>query len=333
MPNDNNGNKNNNGNRRPRRTAWQQYTFDCGRPMSIVRWLFLTTVVTLLLKVVVLPLLDAEGPSYFSTWLIMAVVIFITDVVVRFTCKSKAWYSDHPYSEWSYRPQTFSGYFSWFMVVVLVLLLGWYYLPSSENGTSWDIKSLIPSLSILGFGQDGSDSVEDRTANTSIAQRLDKIDQRITENYNNLNLLWAKVTDSNSTLPIEVENSSSLSEGSSSESENSELQNNGSGSPTTSVSALDVACHNSGYVTEECASTAGFSAYWDQVRDDPPMKDKVSYTFRSLTKCWDCGNLFSGTGRYPETCNPFISTMNGRHPLTGVSTVSKRSCLEPPSSL
>jgi hypothetical protein len=87
--------------------------------------------------------------------------------------------------------------------------------------------------------------------------------------------------------------------------------------------AHDKDCEAYGYMTDYCKSDPWYPEYVQKAKETVVgqviYKDNLSLT----RKCWDCGNVLTGVGRYPDNCNPFIVTMHGRHPLTGEEQTSE----------
>lgn len=105
------------------------------------------------------------------------------------------------------------------------------------------------------------------------------------------------------------------------------LDETSGGKPLIVNDVHDPKCAEIGYNSETCEFDPMAASYLEAVK---LLKiEEVTYkeTLNKLRKCWDCGNVLTGTNRYPSDCNPFLVTMGGRHPLTKVSQLSY-SCID-----
>lgn len=98
----------------------------------------------------------------------------------------------------------------------------------------------------------------------------------------------------------------------------------------TEHSDLLESCQLAGFRSKECNDLPQASAFWKKASSI--LKSEVSYEISRLRKCWDCGNITTGEGRYPITCNPFITTMHGRHPISKLVITATQCFVQPGST-
>lgn len=266
-------------NTRPRRSAWKQFVFDCGSPIAISRLLFITTLVALVIHLVLskMPVFDFVNTINFtSLWVIVGVVIYLLDIVLRWMCITKDFFLQNPLKDWKGYPKTRSESYNWLFALLLIILLLLWWSPPWLSGSIEHLSSWMSSHSV--FSNTGSGVL--------------------------------------SSLPME-ENSTDNVEALSGAREETD-----GGKPLILNDNHDPKCALIGYATDVCKLDPKYASYLEAAKaskiDDVIYKE----TLNTGRKCWDCGNVITGINRYPSDCNPFIVTMNGRHPLTKVSQIS-----------
>lgn len=286
-----NGNKqaSNNGQiQQRRRRRVPKLTEPSEGPITVKWLLFWATVFTLGLKVAVIPALEYPQPGWISTWVVMAIVVYLSALFYQGGSGACSWYSANPYSTWNYRPRTWTGYLAWILAIVVVILsiYIWIDKEGSEAPASAGLMDAITNgfSELVGWFQ-GDKATQESDESEEANQIPDA--------------------------------SSSLHER--------------SFEPDIEDLAKGAICKHAGF-PPDCETVPGYQEYWDEVSQFTLSTHAAAYYRDNQTiqtqKCWDCGNLKTGQGRFRETCNPFLVTMRGKHPRTNVWQDSY-SCMSP----
>lgn len=95
--------------------------------------------------------LFAPSISFWKTFVGSALILIAIWGLFRLYCWMSQKYRAHPYSTWSHRPRSFSGYFSLFLVLVIILIGAAIFFKANPGQTWWsDIKLFLSENTPFG---------------------------------------------------------------------------------------------------------------------------------------------------------------------------------------
>lgn len=246
----------------------------CPPPLAVTDAVILTTVLSVVAK------WGLGSIEYFAflydlpyvvIWAVIGILIVLNNYLTRYTRKCRNWVEDHPVQSWRAYPKDTSSWLILVLIVIVFLLSGY-----TASVTWWESFSI---WSLIGLG-----SATTQQENTSSTEQ-----ETVTTGDN--------VASSGKLEPF---------------SGNWDPKNAPPLPQITFPGAPPGSCENVGYAHPLCLSGENQelgNLYWTEM---VKLKiEDVSYPINRVTKCVYCGNLFTGTGREPNTCNPFISKRTG----------------------
>lgn len=286
----NNNGSNNNGNNRSRGpyNKSRDVVITCNKPISAGWLVFITTLLTLTVNWFLFPMIGIEETYYVKGWVAIALIVFLLNQFLVNGCKAATWYDANPRQTWTWWPTSAPGY----ILLILLLVLG------------------ISAIGYLVYNYDLSDMLPKQETADNEKSLVDRAVDAI-----------SSVIKPEGYVPPEGLSGTVCGE---------------NGEPCTGADLKDsgplaTKCHANGYWTRECQALQAANAYWENVVEDHKASRfniafyKQRGALSTSTACWDCGNLYTGKGKFPVNCNPGMWKETGNHPKTGIRQ-DKASC-------